>query len=361
MNAKKLQRNNMLFEFLRTLLAIAIALSLVLLLILVFSDEPGKAIHSFLLGPLSSLRRIGNVLELAVPLTFCGIAIAITFRTKQYNLIAEGAFYGGMMVACVIGLYFPGPSYLSVILGLLGGAIFGALMAFIPAFMQVKLGVLVLVSSLMFNYVIEKMVSYTLINVVRDPNQASLQSYPLPEGVSLGKLIPGTRIHGGFVLLAFCVLACYILLYRNKHGYELRMTGSNARFADFSGIPVGLTIIGAQVLGGALAGLGGSVEMLGIYQTFKWTSSPQYGWDGIIIATLAQNNPALVPVAAIFLAYIRIGADVLNVRADIPSEIVSGIQALIILLLASQAFLQKWRQRLLVKQSLGAKNIEKTL
>lgn len=353
MNTQKAKRNEMVFELLRTFVAIGIALVIVVIVIMFVSDEPAKAMKALFLGPLSNKRRIGNVIELAIPLTFCGLAIAITFRAKQFNLIADSAFYAGGFVSFIIALKLNAPTPLVILLALVGGTVIGAFLGSIPAIMKLKLGAMELVSSLMLNYIVGFIILYFLTDKVRDPNSMELRSVSLPKGLNLGTLIPGTRIHYGLIIAILCVVIASVFLFKNKRGYELRMTGSNQNFALFSGIAVSQTIVGAQVLGASIAGLGGAVEMLGIYDNFKWSKSPGYGFDGIIIATLARNNPALVPFAALFLAYLRNGADILNRTVDVPYEIVSVIQATIILLIAAKAFLGQLKQRALVKQTIS--------
>jgi simple sugar transport system permease protein len=203
----------------------------------------------------------------------------------------------------------------------------------------------------MQNYIVAFFVQYLLNYVVRDPDSYAIQSYALPEDVSLFRFIPGTRIHVGLILLLVVVVIAYIILYRTKWGYILRVTGLNEKFAKYSGVKVAFVIIIAQVLGTAIAGLGGAVEMFGIYNTFKFAASPGYGWDGIIVATLAKLNPAFVPVAALFIAYIRVGADVLNRSTNIPPEIVSIVQAIIILFIAAKAFMKAAKEKKIVEKS----------
>src|SRR5699024_8057618 len=99
----------------------------------------------------------------------------------------------------------------------------------------------------------------------------------------------------------------YLLMFKTKFGYEVRISGSNPEFAKYSGINTAKVIILTQVIAGAVAGLGGAVEQMGMYQRFNWQDSPSYAWDGVIIAILSGNNPKLVPFAAFFLAYIRVG------------------------------------------------------
>lgn len=348
---RKVRKIETRFELLRTMLSIVIALGIVLMVIALVSKQPLEAIRLLLLGPISTFRRFGNVLELMIPLTFTGLAMTIVFKSNRFNMAADSAFYLSAMTACMVGLYSPFPPVVTIILALVAGMITGALIGFIPAILNQKFGASELVTSLMLNYVIGFLVKYLFSYVVRDPYNANLQSYPLKDGVNLGILIPGTRVHFGLVIVLLVVIAAYILLYKTKWGYALRTTGTNEKFAVYTGISVPVVIVLAQVFGTAIAGLGGAVEMLGIYTRFRWTDSPGYGFDGVILATLARNNPAGVPFAAFFLAYIRVGADILNRSADIPAEIISVVQATIILLIAAKAFLSTWKQREIVKQS----------
>jgi simple sugar transport system permease protein len=129
------------------------------------------------------------------------------------------------------------------------------------------------------------------------------------------------------------------------------MVGLNSKFAGYSGISIAGVVLLAQVLSGAIAGLGGAVEILGVFRRFQWLASPGYGFDGVIIAILSRNNPLLVPFGALFLAYLRTGADVMAMYSDVTSEMVSLIQAVIILLVTAEAFLSGYRHRMVVKEA----------
>lgn len=341
------------FEFLRIALALFIALTVVLLIIALVSDNPFFAIREMLLGPLSSTRRMGNVIEAMIPITFTGLAVTMVFKTHRFNLAGESAFYLGSMVTLMVGLYSPFSPLPTMILAMIAGFTVGAIVGIIPAIINLKFGANELVVSLMLNYVVSFYVKYLLNYEVRDPDSSSLQSFPMQEGVNLGNLFPGTRIHYGLVIMLLVVAIAYIILYKTKWGYALRMTGLNEKFSKYSGIKVTTVIIAAQALGIGIAGFGGSIEMMGLYNRFRWAESPGYGWDGVIIAALARNNPAGVPFAAFFLAYIRVGADILNRTTSIPTEIISLVQAIIIILIAAQAFLSKQKQKQIVKTSVA--------
>ena len=109
-------------------------------------------------------------------------------------------------------------------------------------------------------------------------------------------------------------------------------------------------IILCQVIGGAVAGFGGMTEVMGIHRRFSWQLSPGYGWDGVIVAIIGRNHPLLIIPAALFLSYMRIGGQVLNLMADVPSELVSVIQAVIIILITANAFLKQWKDRITIRQ-----------
>lgn len=354
---KKVKKIESRFEVLRTVLAILIALLIVFVIIGIVSDKPLEAIKTLIVGPITTVRRFSNVIELMIPLAFCGLALSIVFTTNRFNLSSESAFFLGAMVACLIGLFSPTPPALTIILALIGGFVAGAIIGFIPAICEKKFGANVLVVSLMLNYAIGFFVLYLFNYFARDPNSTNLQSYRMPDNVNLGKIFKGTKLHYGILILFAVIVIAYLYIYKTKGGFTLRTVGSNEHFANYSGINVGKTVILAQIIGTGIAGLGGSVEMLGIYKTFMWTASPGYGFDGVIIATLARRNPKNIPLAAFFLAYIRVGADILNRTSDIPAEIISVVQAAIILLIAAQAFLSKWKQKQIVEVS--TKNIVK--
>lgn len=348
-----------LFELLRTVASVAISIVVVSVIILFVSEEPGRALNNFLLGPLSTFARFGNVLEMMIPLTFTGLAVCLMFKANQFNMISEGAFYMAAVTAALVSIYVPLPPVLLPAFALLVGAVVGGVLGAIPAVLKVKTESSVLVVSLMLNYMLALLGRYIATNVMRDPKSGSGSSYAFQKIAKMPVIIPGTRIHLGFVFMLVAVALVALLVYRSKLGYRIRMIGLNDRFAAYSGINVNNTIILSQVLGGALAGFGGTVEMLGMYNRFSWVGTPGYGWDAVIISILAGGNPLLVPVAAFFLSYIRIGADAMAMSSDVPAEIIAIVQAVMILLLVSQRFLASIRGRIVRKGTLQASALPK--
>lgn len=342
------------FEAYRTALAILISLGLVLLVISLVSDSPFEAIRLLLIGPLTNLRQFGYVILNMVPILFTGLAIMIVFKSNRFNLAVDGAFYLSMIIAAAIGITSTLPAPLTIFLAMLAGLAVGAILGFIPAILNKIAQTSELVVSLMQNYIVGHLVLYLFINIFRDKNSTNLETLPLKDGVNLGTIMKFGRvnIHWGLVIVAILIILSFIVLYRTKWGYALRSTGVNERFAKYTGLNTATIIILSQVIGTAIAGLGGSIEMMGRYSTFRMAKSPGFGFDGVMLTTLAKGNPLYLPFAAFFLAYIRIGADMINFATDVPAELIYLVQSAIILLISAKSFLNTWKQRSIVKETI---------
>jgi simple sugar transport system permease protein len=338
------------FEIERFSVATGIAILLSFIIIVLVSKEPLAAFRNLFLGPLSSWRRFGNVVELAITLTFAGLAVSVMFNAKQFNMGAEGSFYAAGAVAAMVALAIPLPPVLSPIVCILLGGLVGAVICAVPALLKTKWGASELVSSLMLNYVFFYFTRYFINTVFRDADAGYPATHILAASAKLPRIIEGTRIHAGLFILVVVVILTVIFMRRTTWGYALIQTGRNPAFAEYSGMNTGLVTIYSQLVGGFIAGIGGSVEILGMYDRFQWQNLPGYGFDGVIVAILAKNKPQYVPVAAFLLAYIRIGADRMSTATDVTSEMISIIQGIIIMLVAAQAFMNSRRQKMLIKE-----------
>jgi len=343
--------SNTRFNILRTILSVGIALSISFIIIFFTSQEPVKAIVELLTGPLKSTRRFGNVIESMIPLIFTGVGVSIMFSANQINLAGEGSFHIGGLVATYIALNTTLPTGLSPIICILLAGVAGSLVTLIPAILKVKTESSILVSSLMMNYLILYFGNYVLSYFIKDSTAGSIVSYAIPEMTQLSTIFAGTRIHVGlFIAIAISILG-YVFLYKTKVGYELRVTGENQDFARYSGISIVKITLISSLLGGFIIGVGGGVEILGMYNRFSWTSLLGYGWDAIIITTLAKKNPLYVPFAAFFLAYLRTGASIMARSTDVVTEIIIITQGIIILLVVAEQFLSKFKHKMIAKEA----------
>ena len=341
------------FDIIRTIVSVLIALAISFVIIFMVSDQPLEAIKYLLIGPLTNKRSMGNVVESMIPLIFTGTGVCIMFSANQINLAGEGAFHiGGLIASCIAIKVTAG--FVSPFAALVCAGLAGALFTVIPAIMKITTTASEMVSSLMINYIALYFGNYMLNNVIGDP-KASAASYKLSEASELPVLIQGTRVHLGFIIAIAVAVLGYLFLYRTKMGYEIRLAGENEEFARYSGVSIVKVIVLSQILGGFVAGLGGGVEMLSpIYSRFTWTSLLGYGWDAIIICTLAKKNPLYTPFAALFLAYLRTGASIMARRTDVTLEIVQITQGIIILLVVAEQFLSKYKHKIIAKEAKAA-------
>lgn len=337
------------FEFLRTAVAIVLSLLITFIIILFVSKSPIAAVYSFLLGPLTTVRRMGNVVELMIPLMFTGLATVVLFRAGLFNLSVEGGFFIGSVIAAVSALSFNLPPIINIIVAMLLAALAGGVTSFIPGVLKVKCGANEIVTSLMLNYVMLD-IGLFIIDHFIDPSINSKYSYMFDKSMLLPRIIPGTRINIGLVIVLLCIVIVHFILARTPFGFKTTLVGQNPIMSRYSGINNAKVILGSQILGGMIAGLGSSVELFGMYRRFQYQELTGYGWDGILIAIVAHHQPKYVPIAALFLAYLRIGADIMSRESDVPFEIVKVIQAIVIILISAQAILSNYRKRILVKE-----------
>lgn len=343
------KRIHLLVDAVKMALIIAISCALVSLIVFAVSDDPGNAIYNFFIGPFTSLRRVGNIIEAASPLMFTALGVIIIFGAGQFSMISEGSFFIGTAGAMVVAITLQLPAGLHPAVAILVGGILGSLVALIPALLKMKWNVSELVTSIMLNYVVQFFVIYLVTYYFREMESSSLCSVLFEETANMPTIIQGTRIHAGVVLGVVACIAMWLLLYRTSFGTALRITGDNGLFAKYSGLKVTGIMVAAQAIAGFIAGAGGGAELLGMYTRFKWTSTPGYGWTGIVVALLARRNPLMVPLAAAFIAYMNVGADIMARNSDVGREMVSIIQGVMMILIAADALLHGWKQKLIVK------------
>jgi len=348
-----------LFNFLRGAAAILLALLVATVFIFLSSKQPLTSLKYLLLGPVISFKSTGAVfnttsfltlLAAMIPTIFSGLAVCVMFSANQFNLAGEGVIMLGAFVGGLLGIYLKLNTGLHQVVCVLIAAVVGGLIMLIPALLKVKLGASEMVTSLMLNYVIMFVILHFLNFTFADRSKGATQSFPFQATAKIPEIVAnGTKLTWGLVIALVFVVIIALFMYRTKWGYAIRMIGINQAFAQYSGIQVGAIIVLSQVVGGILAGMGGSIEMLGRYNTFIWRELPGYGWLGITIAILAKNNPIFVPVAALFIAYLDKGCQLMAINSDVPFEMIDIIQASIFLFFAAEQFLAKYRQRIVVR------------
>ncbi len=339
-----------LFDIGRSVSAILLTLAVAIVLIFLTSSMPGEAIKSMLISPLSTNRYIWHILERMIPTIFTGLAVCIMYASNQFNLASEGTFFAGGIVAACIAIFADLPKGVHPIVCVLAAVLVGMLLMLIPSVLSVKLGANVLVTSLMLNYIILQFGLHITTYIIRDPGYITNSSYLLRESAQIPAI--KYRTSYGLIVAILMIVICGLYIYRTRWGYAVRTIGANKSFAQYAGIGVGTTIIVSQLIGGAIAAMGGAIEVLGFYRRFEWSGLPGYGWSGVTIAIIAKNNPWKVPLAAFFLAYLEVGCELMQIYADIQPEIFDIIKAVIFLLFAAEQFMAPLRQKLVVKMAM---------
>lgn len=320
-----------------TVAMLLVVVGIVLVPIALALPDPRGAIAMFLLGPVGDLRHFGNIIETATPLLFTGLAVALMFRTGMFNLGAEGSFFLGAVFATFAVLELPLPGWAMAPAAILFGGAVGSLVCLIPGVLRARFGASELVSSLMLNYAALFIGLYVVNYVLRDPNAGAMMSYHLPPQARLAHILPGTRVHLGVLIgLAACALGA-VYLFATRWGYAARVVGANPGFARHLGLNATAVAASVQALGGFIAAAGGAIELQGLYLRFTWQSLPGQGWNGLVVAILAGNNPLLVPPAAFALSYLQVGGDLLARYYAVPAELVGLVQALVILFATATA------------------------
>lgn len=324
---------------LRMTVAIAIGLGIAVALIALTAKEPARALTYFIAAPFMGTSYFSHMVEVIIPLMMSGAAVCIMFSANQFNLGLEGTIYLGGLVAALSGIYLvPNLPVLGPIFSILLGGLIGFFIIAIPALLQYKFKANIVVSTLMMNYVCLYVGLFFLFRVFKDPS-SSEHTYPIGEDAGLAVLIPGTKIHTGLILAIAAVVFAYIFLYKTKLGMAIRMVGQNPTFAKYAGLSVSGLALLSQFIGGAIGGMTGAVQMLGLYQRFQWTSLTGYGWDGVTMAIFARNNPKYLPLAAIFLAYFRTGAWAMSFKAGVQIDLVSVFEGVMVLFIMAEKFL----------------------
>ena len=294
----------------------------------------------------SSFARL-ETLTRATPLIFTGLAAAVAFRARLWNIGGEAQLYMGAVATVALGTgLLPWPSFVLLPSLMVAAVLAGALMLLGPTVLKIRFGVDEVVTTLLLNFIVVLFVSYLLEGPLKDPMGLGWpQSTKVVADAQLAKLVAGKRLHAGFVIALLAALFVWFVNARTATGYEMRAVGMNPRAARFAGIPVDWVMIKTALLSGGLAGLGGMSEVAGLKGNLTLDLSPGFGYTGIVVAMLALLHPAAVVVAAIFVAGIFVGADAMSRSAGVPSYIAQVMVATALLCMVTAVMFTRFRLR----------------
>ena len=293
-----------------------------------------------------AFRPISETLLSATPLIFTGLAVAVGFRAGLFNIGAEGQLYIGAIFAVYVGFAFTGlPAFIHLPLAIAAGMLGGAIWGFVPGILKAKTGAHEVIVTIMMNYISYQVVMLVLTSEgFQRPGRDDPISQNVLPSAQLPPLIEGLRVHWGFILALVAAYLVSWLLFRSTKGFEFRAVGLNPGAAKYAGMNIARTITLAMVTSGALAGLAGTVEMLGTSGKLTPGFSPGYGFDAIAIALMGGSRPSGVVAAAILFGALRAGATPMQAATGTPIDLVVVIQALVIMFVAAPALVRAiWR------------------
>ncbi len=303
-------------------------------------------------GGFGSVFALSETFTRAIPLMLTGLAAAVAFRARLFNIGAEGQLYVGALAAVAVGGLHGGtgfdlPAPLLFGLMLLAAALAGALLLLGPALLKARLGVDEVVTTLLLNFIVLLLVSLMLDGPMKDPTAMGWpQSVALMGELELSKLVEQTRVHSGLLIAAALAVAVWVLMKYTVIGFDIRAVGANARAAAFAGVPVTRAVVLVALLSGALAGLAGAIEVAGRTSYLTLDMSPGYGYSGIVIAMLAGLHPLGVVAASVFVAGVLVGADSMSRAIGVPTYIADVIVAASLISVLIATLLTQYRMRL---------------
>jgi len=308
--------------------------------------NPARMIAALQSGEADEIRRAFNPffesLNQATPYIFTGLALALGFRAGLFNIGAEGQLFIGAIFAVAAGIYIKGlPPIIHVPLAFLIGALGGALWGFIPGILKAKTGAHEVINTIMMNYIAFRLSEYLLRGPLQAPGSFVPISASIEESARLWKFFGDpVRFHMGFFIALFMAWVVYWFLFKTRWGFDFRSVGVNPRASRYSGMNIVVVTVLAMSMSGALAGMAGANEVLGVNHNLAVAFSSGYGFDAIALALLGKSHPLGVVLSALLFGALRSGAIQMQVSAGIPIDIISVLQAFILAFIAAPAIIR---------------------
>lgn len=283
----------------------------------------------------------GTTLVKMSPILLAGLAVAIPLRAGLFNVGAEGQLYLGALFSSIAALYLP-PMYwvLHLAMCIIAGMVGGAVWALIPALLKTYRGINEVIVTLLLNYVAIHLVSFAAGGPMMEEGAPYPYSEEIPFDLMLPLILLPTDAHAGVLAGVVLALVLYATMRYTSFGFAMNTVGFNPRAAEYAGINVKRQMILAMTIGGALAGLAGTFEVLGVKYRLFHNFSNGYGFDGIVAAFMAGANPVLVPISALFLAGLKAGAQLMQRATGVESTVVDAIQGLVVMFVAASLALR---------------------
>ncbi len=333
-------------ELAALLAALVVAVAIIAGLVLVVGKSPGESFVALYNGAFGSRESALETLVQATPLILTGLAAAIAFRAGVWNIGGEGQFFAGTIGTWWVYDMWGGlPAPLLFVAMLVAAALVGAAWASVAGGLLVRYGTNEILTTVMLNFVILKVLSYLLAGPWQSPTTPYYQTERMAANTFLPRFFSDSRLHWGFAIALLAAVAVRFLIRRTTLGYEIRGVGTNVVAARYKGIKVGTVTLAVMAISGALAGLAGAGELLGLHHRLQLDIAEGIGFTGIIIALVARLHPLGVIVAAIAFGALVNGSTAMQVETGIPKALVFVIEGTALALVLIAAVVSRYRIR----------------
>jgi ABC-type uncharacterized transport system permease subunit len=324
----------MLASIAKSVAALATAIALIAIVLLALGASPIGVFAALAEGAFGNWYAVSDTIVKATPLIFTGLAVSIAFSGALWNIGADGQLTVGAIAAGAIGpMLASWPHPIAIAAMLMVGAIGGALWGGLAGWLRARRDVNEVISTIMLNFVAVQVLSWAVHGPLMEPSGAYPASAPIAHNAELGFYFPPTRLNLGMLLAAILAVASYLMLFYTSLGFELRAMGRSRRAARFFRIRITPLTIWAMALCGALAGLGGAVQVSAITHRLYEKISPGWGYEAIAVALVARLNPIAIVLAALFFGALDNGSQAMQRSQGVSPVLVQVIQAMVILIL----------------------------
>ena len=323
------------------MLAVVFGLLVGAVLIFATGNNPAVIYAALIRGACGSMFSIASSIRWTIPLIFAGIAASVAFKGGVFNMGVEGQMYMGGLAAAIVGITFTElPGYLLVLLMMLSSMVIGMIWALPPILAKIYYGSSEVVPCMMLNYIAIYLTDYLVHNVfLAGGNRgATIKTDMIAKQGQLTKLIPGTNVTTALIIGLVVVFIYWIIIKKSKYGYEFEICGINPRFAQYGGVNVNAARIGVILLSGAIAGLGGATEIMGVRLCFESRFVGDFATNGILAALLGSCSPAGTLLGSVFMGFLKAGSLTVERTTSISRAVAVVIQCTIICFVSAKSF-----------------------
>jgi general nucleoside transport system permease protein len=320
------------------------------LIIAVTGADPVQALVALFQGAVTNHDAFAETLVSTIPYIFLGLGLALGFKAGLFNIGAEGQFYIGGLAGVFVAYSIRGlPGLIEIPLALIAGMAGGFVYSGVAGALKARFGAHEVITTIMLNYVAFLLANYLIDGGLMLAKHVSTPRTPdVDPNAQLPLLIPNTRLHFGLIIALLAIPTVWFLIERTTVGFQLRSVGFNPSAARANGMSVGRTLVLSMGISGALAGLAGIVEILGLAHHMTDTVAAGYGFDAIAVALLARSNPWAILPAALLFGALHNGASFMQLQTQVSSDLVSVVQAMVIIFVAAPVIV-RWLFRLRAK------------